>query len=75
MIRIMKYGEEPNSAIFRRSTAAADVSGLDLGDIKPVNDRADHAGGMIMRQVIAHTRRKKQIIVGIVRFIDYLCHC
>ncbi len=32
MIRIMKYGQEPNSAIFARSTAAADVSGA-VGEI------------------------------------------
>ena len=38
MIRIMKYGEEPNSAIFERSTATADVSGA-VAEILPISAR------------------------------------
>ncbi len=43
MIRIMRYGEEPNSAIFQRSTATADVSGAVaeiIGAVRREGDRA-----------------------------------
>ncbi len=43
MIRIMKYGQEPNSAIFARSTAAADVSGAVGEIIKAVRTGGDEA--------------------------------
>ncbi|MBR3555146.1 MAG: histidinol dehydrogenase [Oscillospiraceae bacterium] len=43
MIRIMKYGEEPNSAIFQRSTAAADVSGAVAEIIEAVRKEGDEA--------------------------------
>ena len=43
MIRIMKYGEEPNSAIFRRSTAAADVSGAVAEILRAVRSEGDTA--------------------------------
>ena len=43
MIRIMKYGEEPDSAIFRRSTAAADVSGAVAEIIEAVRREGDEA--------------------------------
>ncbi len=43
MIRIMKYGEEPNSAIFARSTAAADVSGAVREIIEAVRTEGDRA--------------------------------
>ena len=43
MIRIMKYGEEPNSAIFRRSTAAADVSGAVAEILQAVRSEGDTA--------------------------------
>ena len=43
MIHIMRYGEEPNSAIFQRSTATADVSGAVaeiIGAVRREGDRA-----------------------------------
>ncbi len=43
MIRIMKYGEEPNSAIFQRSTATADVSGAVAEIIQAVRKEGDEA--------------------------------
>ena len=43
MIRIMKYGEEPNSAIFARSTATADVSGAVAEIIAAVRSEGDAA--------------------------------
>ncbi len=43
MIRIMKYGEEPNSAIFQRSTAAADVSGAVAEILRAVRSEGDAA--------------------------------
>ena len=43
MIRIMKYGEEPNSAIFQRSTATADVSGAVAEIIEAVRKEGDEA--------------------------------
>ena len=43
MIRIMKYGEEPNSAIFERSTATADVSGAVAEIIAAVRAEGDRA--------------------------------
>ena len=43
MIRIMKYGEEPNSAIFARSTATADVSGAVREIIEAVRTEGDRA--------------------------------
>ena len=43
MIRIMKYGEEPNSAIFERSTATADVSGAVAEIITAVRAEGDRA--------------------------------
>ena len=43
MIRIMKYGEEPNSAIFARSTATADVSGAVAEIIEAVRTGGDEA--------------------------------
>ena len=43
MIRIMKYGEEPNSAIFQRSTATADVSGAVAEIIETVRKEGDEA--------------------------------
>ncbi|MBO4676673.1 MAG: histidinol dehydrogenase, partial [Oscillospiraceae bacterium] len=43
MIRIMKYGEEPNSAIFQRSTAAADVSGAVAEILRAVRSEGDIA--------------------------------
>ncbi len=43
MIRIMKYGEEPNSAIFARSTATADVSGAVAEIIEAVRSGGDEA--------------------------------
>ena len=43
MIRIMKYGEEPNSVIFRRSTATADVSGAVAEIIGAVRTEGDAA--------------------------------
>ncbi len=43
MIRIMKYGEEPNSAIFERSTATADVSGAVREIIEAVRAEGDKA--------------------------------
>ena len=43
MIRIMKYGEEPNSAIFQRSTATADVSGAVAEIIRAVRNEGDEA--------------------------------
>ena len=43
MIRIMKYGEEPDSAIFRRSTATADVSGAVAAIIEAVRTEGDEA--------------------------------
>ena len=43
MIRIMKYGEEPNSAIFARSTATADVSGAVAEIIDAVRTEGDTA--------------------------------
>ena len=43
MIRIMKYGEEPNSAIFQRSTATADVSGAVAEIILAVRKEGDEA--------------------------------
>lgn len=43
MIRIMKYGEEPNSAIFERSTATADVSGAVAEIIQAVRAEGDKA--------------------------------
>ena len=45
MIRIMKYGEEPNSAIFQRSTAAADVSGAVAEIIEAVRKEGDSSHG------------------------------
>ena len=43
MIRIMKYGEESNSAIFERSTATADVSGAVAEIIQAVRAEGDKA--------------------------------
>ena len=43
MIRIMKYGQEPNSAIFQRSTATADVSGAVAEIIQAVRKEGDEA--------------------------------
>ncbi len=43
MIRILKYGEEPNSAVFARSTAAADVSGAVAEIIAAVRAEGDKA--------------------------------
>ncbi len=43
MIRIMKYGEEPNSEIFRRSTAADDVSAAVAEIIAAVRAGGDEA--------------------------------
>ena len=43
MIRIMKFGEEPSSAIFARSTATADVSGAVAEIIKAVRTEGDEA--------------------------------
>ena len=43
MICIMKYGEEPNSAIFGRSTATADVSGAVAEIIAAVRSEGDAA--------------------------------
>ena len=43
MIRIMKYGEEPNAAIFARSTATADVSGAVAEIIEAVRKEGDEA--------------------------------
>ena len=43
MIRIMKYGEEPNSAIFQRSTATTDVSGAVAEIILAVRKEGDEA--------------------------------
>ncbi len=43
MIPIMKYGQEPNSAIFRRSTATADVSDAVAEIIRAVRDEGDRA--------------------------------
>ena len=43
MIRIMKYGEEPNLAIFQRSTATADVSGAVAEIIQAVRKEGDEA--------------------------------
>ncbi len=43
MIRILKYGEEPNSAVFARSTAAADVSGAVAEIIAAVRTGGDEA--------------------------------
>ena len=43
MIRIMKYGEGPNSAIFERSTATADVSGAVAEIIQAVRAEGDKA--------------------------------
>ena len=50
------------------------VTSLNFTDIKPVNYCADNSSWVILGKIIAQTRRKKQIIVGIVRFKDYLCH-
>ena len=43
MIRIMKYGEEPNSSVFARSTATADVSGAVAEIIAAVRAEGDEA--------------------------------
>ena len=43
MIPIMQYGQEPNSVIFRRSTATADVSGAVAEIIRVVRDEGDKA--------------------------------
>ena len=56
-------------------SAASDISGFDFTDIEVVDYSTDHSCGMILGKIIAKTRRKKQIVVGIVRFKNYLCHC
>ncbi|MBO6055088.1 MAG: histidinol dehydrogenase [Oscillospiraceae bacterium] len=43
MIRIMKYGQVPNSEIFARAVSAADVSGAVSGIIADVRARGDQA--------------------------------
>jgi len=43
MIRILNYGQEPNADIFRRSTAAADVSGAVAEIIEQVRQGGDKA--------------------------------
>ena len=52
--------------------AAAGVTRFDFTDVEPINYRTDDPCGMIQGEIIAETGRKKQIIVGIVRFKDYL---
>ena len=55
-----------------RRGAAAGVTRFDFTDVKPINYRTDDPCGMIQGEIIAETWRKKQIIVGIVGFKDYL---
>jgi len=55
--------------------AAAFVTALDLSDVEVVDHRIQHANRVVLRNKIAQTGRKKQIVVLIVRFKDYLCHC
>ena len=43
MIPILKYGQEPNSAIFRRSTATDDVSGAVAEILRAVREEGDAA--------------------------------
>lgn len=43
MIRIMKYGQEPNSEIFSRVVPEVDVAGIVSGIIADVRDRGDRA--------------------------------
>lgn len=43
MIKILKYGEVPNSEIFARGTAAADVSSVVSDIIGDVRSRGDEA--------------------------------
>ena len=43
MIPILKYGQEPNSAIFRRSTATEDVSGAVAEILRAVREEGDAA--------------------------------
>ena len=43
MIKILKYGEVPNSEIFARGTAATDVSGIVSDIIEDVKQNGDKA--------------------------------
>jgi hypothetical protein len=55
--------------------SAALVAALDLPDVEVVDHRIQNAYGIVPGDKVAQTRRKKQIVVLIVRFKDYLCHC
>ena len=48
---------------------------LDLPDVEVVDHRIQDADGIVLGDKVAQTRRKKQIVVLIVRFKYYLCHC
>ena len=55
--------------------ASSLVGPLDLGDVKPVDDGADHAGFVVLGKIIAQTRGKEKTVVLIVRFKCYFCPC
>ena len=55
--------------------AATLIAVLDLPDVEVVDHRIQNAYGIVLGDKVAQTWRKKQIVVLIVRFKDYLCHC
>ena len=55
--------------------SATGITGYDFTDVETVYYRTDDSRRMILWKIIAKTWRKQQIIVGIVGFKDYLCHC
>ena len=55
--------------------SAALIAVLDLPDVEVVDHRIQNADGVVRGDKVTQTRRKKQIVVLIVRFKDYLCHC
>ena len=55
--------------------ASAGITGFDPADVEAVDYCTYDSCGMALGKIIPKTWRKQQIIVGIVRFKDYLCHC
>ena len=54
---------------------AALVSRFDVRYVEPVDDGAYNTSLVVLGKIIAKTWRKKQAVVGIIRFKNYLCHC
>lgn len=55
--------------------ASAFVTILKGPDVQVVHDGVQDANRIVIRDKVTQTGRKKKIVVLIVRFKDYLCHC